>query len=134
MKRYIRCSEESYTPEEIIEDIKAEIAFTYHRLEAMPKPDSYNQLAQYYGSTPLYTTRGNMLELITDEPLSVYNYGSTSNYKHAWAIKVGGAYKQRATDDLMDYIRDNKQILFDAGYAIIAQYGTNYCTYGIAKR
>lgn len=131
MKIYVKSSTDNpYFIDQIIETIKD----TYESLKNEPVPESYSQLDSYYGSRPLYTTKGNMLELIEDGPVEVYSYGTTFNYKHAWVIKIGGAYNSDATKYLRDYIKAQREQIFNAGYAIIDSYGTNYCLYGIAKR
>lgn len=139
MKRLIFASDDFQYDDTIITlEIKDCIKYTYENLKMLPKPDESKFVSQYYGSTPLYSVQGNMLDLLWDEPYTV-TYpsdwgGGRSHYRHAWAIRVGGAYKQDATKYLMEFIEAHKQEIFDAGYAIIDQYGTNFCVYGIARR
>ena len=74
------------------------------------------------------------MDLIEDEPYTSYDYYGSTNYNHLFGIRIGGAYKEKITKDLMDYIKEHKQEVFDAGWCIIDDYGTNFSVCGIAKR
>lgn len=118
----------------ILDLIWTQIEKTYENLKALPKPERYQIGGTYYGSTELYSSVGNHLELSIGQSYISYEYGGVFEYSKMWGIIVGSAYKTDQTKKLMEFIREHKEELFREGYAIIDDYGTNYCAYGIAKR
>lgn len=119
---------------DIIDDIIMEINKAFGLLQEIPKPNDYKIGGTYYGSTQLFSSVGNHLELIEDEPYTSYNHYGSTNYNHLFGIRIGGAYKEKITEKLMDYIKEHKQEVFDAGWCIVNDYGTKFSVYGIAKR
>ena len=109
---------------------------TYEELKRLPKPNTYKVGGTYYGGTQLFNSVGNHLDLIEDKPYSSYDSYChySTNYSHMWGIRIGGAYKLDSYKYLRDFIKDNRQQLKDAGYAIIDDYGSNFSVYGIAIR
>ena len=107
---------------------------TYEELKKLPTPKPERIGGTYYGSTQLFSRVGNHLDLIQGQPYISYGYGGSTDYSQMWGIRIGGAYKEEKHKELMAFIWKNKQALFDEGYAIIDDYGTNFSTYGIAKR
>ena len=106
---------------------------TYDELKAKPRPKPYKIGGTYYGSTQLFSSVGNDLELIDDRPYISYGYGGSTQYSSIWGIRIGGAYKLDDYKELREFMKENKEQLFKDFY-IINDYGTNYSVYGIGIR
>ena len=119
---------------DIIIEVKNKIREIYEELKKLPKPERTQIGGTYYGSTQLFSSVGNHLALIDDETYTKYCYGGSVHYNHLWGIRIGGAYKEDLHKELMNFIRENAEEIHKKGYSIIEDYGTNYCTYGIALR
>jgi hypothetical protein len=99
---------------------------TYDKLEAKPRPKPYKIGGTYYGSTQLFSSVGNHLDLIDNEP-----YAQCSSM---WGIRIGGAYELDDYEELRDFLKENRKELLKEGYCIIDDYGTNFSVYGIGIR
>ena len=117
-----------------LDAIKSKIWDTYIELSNFPQPKAYKLGGTYYGSTQLFSSVGNMLDPINGEPYISYGYGGSTHYKELWGIRIGGAYKTELTKELRQYLQEVRQTIFDAGWAIIDNYGTNFSVIGIARR
>lgn len=110
------------------------IKIIYEQMNKLPKPERTQIGGTYYGGTQLFSSVGNHLDLLDGEPYTSYGYGCNINYDAIYGIRIGGAYKTSLVDDLKDYLNEHKEEINSAGYTIIADYGTNFSTYGIARR
>lgn len=123
----------------IIGAVKRRINSSYKQLCSLPKPDTYRVGGTYYGSTQLYSSRGNMVEILKNCDYMSYGYGCNTYYSTIYALKVGGAYTNNdeywiIRKKLKQFIDEHRQEIFAAGWAIIDDYGTNFSVYGIARR
>ena len=117
-----------------LDAIKRKIWDTYIELSNLPQPKSYRLGGTFYGGTELYRSVGNMLDPINGEPYTSYGYGGSTHYDELWGIRIGGAYDTELKQELRSYIREVRQTIFDAGWAIVDDYGTNFSVIGIARR
>lgn len=118
----------------IVEKTKDIIAEVYMNLKSLPKPQAYRMGGTYYGGTQLFSSVGNHLDLLQGEPYTSYGYGCNINYSEIYGIRLGGAYKTDEVGRLVDFLRENAKQITDAGWTGIEDYGTNFSTYGIARR
>lgn len=118
-----------------LDAIKEKIWDTYIALSNLPQPESYRLGGTFYGGTELYRSVGNMLDPINGEPYISYGYGGSTHYDELWGIRIGGVYNApEIVKELRDYIKEVRQTIFDAGWAIVDDYGTNFSVIGIARR
>lgn len=122
---------------ELLKEMQSKIVEAYEKLNELPKPDAYKIGGTYYGSTQLYKSVGNMLDLIEDEPYTQHSYGYNLRYKHLWGIRIGGAYKGEDVDiilrSLKDALRENVPELGKIGCGMVNDYGTNYSVIGVVQ-
>ena len=107
---------------------------TYDELKAKPKPKPYKIGGTYYGSTQLFSSVGDHLDLIDDESYISYGYGGSTKYSSIWGIRIGGVYELDDYKELRDFLKENRKELLKEGYCIIDDYGTNFSVYGIGIR
>ena len=117
-----------------LEKIKKKIWETYIAISNLPQPKAYKLGGTYYGSTQLFKSVGNMLDPINGESYTSYGYCGSTNYGELWGIRIGGAYDTSLTKELRDFLYEEKEKIFAAGWAIINDYGTNFSVIGIAQR
>ena len=121
---------------EVYEMILNELVDTYEKLRLLPKPTSYRVGGEYYGSTQLFRTVGNMLDIIEGDSYIQYSYGTSTQYRHLFGIKIGGAYKDIESRELIENLRQkliaNRSEITGMGYTIVDDYGTNFNVIGIA--
>ena len=120
--------------ENITDKAFALIRKVYASLEKLPKPQSGRIGGTYYGGTQLFSSVGNHLDLLEGEPYTSYGYGWNINYSSIYGIRLGGAYKTDVISELSDFLYDNAKELASEGWSVINDYGTNFSTYGIARR
>ena len=124
MKRYIKSSFTSVSIDDIFEAIEE----TYEKLKTLSKPEETDYMCQHWGSSPIYTVVGNELRLYWDEPIDMFR-------KHAYVIKLGGAYSDRSIiDSFINYLWNNKNIIIENGYYIVDEQGSNYGLFGIVHK
>ena len=124
--------------QDIILLVSEKIFDAYEKLKQLPKPESYRIGGTYYGSTQLYSSVGNMLDLIEGGSYTSYSYSSRTNYSELYGVRIGGAYSgdsvREIKNELRDFIKEHRQEIFDAGWAIIDDFGTNFSVIGVAWR
>lgn len=109
------------------------ICNTYEELKKLPRPEAYKMGGTFYGSTELFTSVGNMLELIEGEPYISHEYGGDVKFPELWGIRIGGAYKEDISKKLKEFLKEHEQEFRDEGYSYINKYGTNFSVIGIAR-
>ncbi len=123
---------------DIIGAVKRRLNSSYEELCKLPKAEAYNMGGRYYGATQMYARVGNMINLVKNQPYTSYGYGCNINYKTSYYLRIGGACSSEQHRAIImkfkKFIDEHKQEIFDAGWAIIDDYGTNFSCYGIARR
>lgn len=105
---------------------------TYDELSKLPKPHRYEIGGTYYGATQLFSSVGNHLEMVENcNHTSYESYGINTNYKDAFIIRIGGAYKFSTAQMVTELVgilggRYDK----NSNIGIITDYGTNYSVIG----
>ena len=115
-----------------------EILYKYYdKLSNLPKPEQTKIGGTYYGSTELFSSVGNQLEIDEDCCYTQYGYaGIKTNYTNAYIIRIGGAYNFSTTEivkELVDVLGGRYDS--DSRVGIIDVYGTNFSTvgFGVSK-
>jgi hypothetical protein len=118
----------------LIQSIIEEIYNVYNELKELPKPSTKRIGGTYYGSTQLFSSVGNHLDLIEDEDYTSYGYGGSTTRYHCYYIRYGGAYGYPdCIKNLKNYIREHAAELRERKYTMIDDYGTNFSTIGIGS-
>lgn len=104
----------------------------YAEYAKIPKPKETKIGGTYYGSTELFSTVGNRLELVEDGSHTSYGYaGYNTNYRKCFIIRIGGAYKLSTRDLYNELIAiTGGAYVKETGLGIINDYGTNFSVIG----
>ena len=105
----------------------------YNELSKLEKPKVERIGGTYYGSTQLFSTVGNHLDFVKDGSHTSYGYGGcNTNYRNAFYLRIGGAYKvdRKVILEELKEITDGKNYVSDTKLGIIDDYGTNFSTIG----
>lgn len=119
--------------EEMINNLVSEIHNFYDEAAKLPKPKEYKVGGTYYGSTELFKSVGNHLDLLEDIKYSVSEYGGfVKHYENVYAVRIGGAYNLSTaplSDKLSAIIKNNEHNL-----ELISEYGSNFSVIGFGRR
>ena len=114
---------------EKLNQAKAIIDNYFQDFSKLPKPEKSQIGGTYYGSTQLFSSVGNHLEIMKGNHIS-YCYGTNIYYKDVYALKIGGAYKV----SFSNMVKELKSILGEeTDWKLIDDYGTNFSVVGIGK-
>ena len=114
------------------EKLKEIIQKYYNEYKSLPKPNATKIGGTYYGSTELFSSVGNMLELIENGYHISHGYaGINTRYKNACYIRIGGAYSI-STKVLYDELIAvaGSDCVKETRLGIINDYGTNFSVIG----
>ena len=118
------------------EKLKEILLKYYNEYSKIPKPKSGKVGGTYYGSTELFQSIGNHLEFLEDVEHTVYDYGGSTNYKHCYLLKIGGAYKI-SRKEIYEELRETlggKGYVPELNLCLIDKYGTNYSVIGFGYK
>lgn len=110
---------------------------TYEKIKELPKPEKSKIGGTYYGSTQLFSSVGNHLDLIEDSLYDQRSYGGGTTRYNLYGIRIGGAYNPHTSgilDELKAFLKENREKIFKEGLAIIDDYGTNFSVIGLGYR
>jgi len=116
---------------ELLEQMHGVLEKYYQELQKLPKPEATRIGGTYYGSTQLFSSVGNHLELKSGINHTSYGYGCNTNYHDATILRIGGAYHY----SIRPIVEELKEVLggtYNGEYrfGIIDDYGTNFSTVG----
>lgn len=116
---------------ELLEQMHGVLEKHYVKLKELPKPEATRIGGTYYGSTQLFSSVGNHLDLKSGVGHRSYDYCGYTDYHNTTILRIGGAYKvsiKEIVDELAAVLggRYNRE----CGLYIIDDYGTNYSTVG----
>lgn len=106
----------------------------YEKLKKLPKPESRKIGGTYYGSTQIFSSVGNHLDLEENTSHISYGYaGCNTQYVNATILRVGGAYKEFSRKEIEDKLKEimgGKFYDSETKTGIISDYGTNFSVIG----
>ena len=112
----------------------------YDKVASLKKPAKQTTGGEYYGSTPLYRKRDNVLEILTSYDHKGGYYEGNHFYEDCYAVKIGGAYsyedyKEEVSRLKEIFSQDTKGydtiIIGDTSCRLIDHYGSAYSVYGV---
>lgn len=121
--------------------LKKAVDAIYDKLKGLPKPKETQYISQYYGSTPLYSVRSNVLEKVTSYTHYGGYYLGTSHYDDAYGVRIGSMYPRAEYKEELDTLKEifkggigNSIIEVDGQrYLILNDYGTAWSMVGFAR-
>jgi hypothetical protein len=118
---------------EVFLKVRAE---TFDKLNSLPRPTSRKIGGTYYGGTQLFSSVGNHLDVIDEEPYQKRDSytGIYTRYEKIWALRIGGAFDLDDYREYRNFIKEHKDMLAEEGYSIVDEYGTNFGVYGVGIR
>lgn len=115
----------------LLEDLTAVLEKHYAALKVLHKPEASKTGGTYYGSTQLFRSVGNHLEIKSGVNHTSYGYGCDTHYSDATILRIGGAYRY-STKQIVEELAAVLGGTYNREYrmSIIDDYGTNFSTVG----